>query len=122
MKERILRYWTYFRRGHGTYLAFLLSFANFMVIQYRLLIEYMPALKAIFSQLLIFAATFFLVYVPIATVIGWYDYRKFAVPVDASIAAKTSPWARDLARALMFMAEGKNKDAIEILKKWVEKM
>ena len=122
MKERILRYWTYFRRGHGTYLAFLLSFANFMVIQYRLLIEYMPVLKAIFSQLLIFAATFFLVYVPVATVIGWYDYRKFAVPIDASIAAKASPWTRDLAKALMFMAEGKNKDARKILKKWAEKL
>ena len=82
----------------------------------------MPVLKAIFSQLLIFAATFFLVYVPVATVIGWYDYRKFAVPIDASIAAKASPWVRDLARALMFMAEGKNKDARKILKKWAEKL
>jgi len=122
MKERVLRYWTYFRRGHGTYLAFLLSFANFMVIQYRLLIEYMPVLKAIFSQLMIFAATFFLVYVPVATVIGWYDYRKFAVPIDASLAARTSPWNRDVAKALMLIAEGKNTDAKEILKKWAEKL
>jgi len=115
-----LRYWTYFRRGHNTYLAFLLSFANFMVIQYRLLIEYMPALKAIFQHLLVFAVTFFLIYVPISIVIGWYDYRKFAVPIDASIAAKASPWVRDLATALILMAEGKNAGAKEILKKWTE--
>jgi len=93
-----------------------------MVIQYRLLIEYMPALKAIFSQLLIFAATFFLVYVPVATVIGWYDYKKFAVPIDASLAARTSPWNRDIAKALMLIAEGRNTEAKEILKKWAEKL
>jgi len=121
-KERILRWWTYFRRGHGTYLVFFLSFANFIVIQYRLLVEYVPALRILFSSLLAFAIVFFLVYVPLAIIIGWYDYRRFAVPVESAIGAKASPWNRDIAKALMLIAEGKNKEAIEVLRKWTKEL
>ena len=120
MKSKVLRYWTYFRRGHGTYLAFLMSFANFMVIQYRLLVQYIPFLEALFSSLIAFAATFFLVYLPTATIIGWLDYKKFAVPVDATVAAQANPWVRDLAKTLMLICDGKNGEAKEILSKWVE--
>jgi len=121
-KQRILRWWTYFRRGHSTYLAFFLSFANFIVIQYRLLVEYIPVMKVLFSSLLAFAVSFFLVYVPLAIIIGWYDYRKFAVPVETSISAKASPWHRDITRALMLIAEGRNKEAVEVLRKWTEEL
>ena len=121
MKSRILRYWTYFRRGHGTYLVFLLSFANFMVIQYRLLIEYIPFLEALFSSLMAFAVTFFLVYVPIATIIGWLDYKRFAVPVELTVMARANPWIQDLIRALMLMCDEKYDDAKKILQKWIEK-
>ena len=119
-KIKFLRYWTYFRRGHTTYLAFLMSFANFMVIQYRLLIEYVSFLEALFSSLTAFALTFFLVYMPIATVIGWLDYKKFAVPVDLTVSAKANPYLRDLAKALMLMCDGKNGEARKILRKWAE--
>jgi len=118
MNDRVLRYWTYFRRGHTTYLAFLMSFANFIAIQYRLLIEYISFLEALFSSLTAFALTFFLVYVPVATVMGWFDYKKFAVPVDATVAAQANPWVRDLANALMLMCDGKNGEAKLILRKW----
>jgi len=121
-KDRILRWWAYFRRAHGTYLVFFISFANFVVIQYRLLVEYVPMLKMLFSSLTAFAITFFLVYIPLAIIIGWYDYRKFAVPVDSSLSAKASPWHRDVAKALMLIAEGRNKEAIEILRKWAKEL
>ena len=117
-RSRILRYWTYFRRGHGTYLAFLMSFANFMVIQYRLVIEYVSFLEAMFSSLTAFVITFFLVYLPTATVVGWLDYKRLAVPVDLTIRAQADPWVRDLAYALMLMCDGKDGEAKEILKKW----
>ena len=121
-KQRLLRWWTYFRRGHSTYLVFLLSFANFVVIQYRLLVQYVPALEVIFSSLLAFAIAFFLVYLPLATFIGWYDYKRFAVPVESAIGARASPWNRDIAKALMLIAEGKNKEAVEVLRKWTEEL
>ena len=119
-RDRIVRLWTYYRRGHSTYLAFLLSFANFIVIQYRLLIEYVPAMKVLFTSLLSFAITFFLIYIPLAIVIGWYDYKRLAVPVETALTARASPWVRDLAKALILMAEGKEGEAVKILRKWAE--
>jgi len=116
--KKILRYWTYFRRGHGTYLAFLLSFANFIVIQYKLVIENIPILDVLFSSLTIVAVTFFIGYLPVATVIGWLDYKKLAVPVDATVSAQASPWVQDLASALSLICDGKNEEAKDILKKW----
>lgn len=118
-KDFMLRLWTYYRRGHGTYLVFLLSFANFIVIQYRLLVEYVPALRLLFSSLMAFAVAFFLVYVPLAVVIGWLDYRRFAVPVDSALTARASPWHRDVAKALILIAEGRGEEATKILEKWV---
>ena len=97
---------------------FALSFANFVVIQYRLLVEHIPLLKLVFSSLVAFAAAFFLVYVPLAVVIGWLDYKRFAVPVDSALTAAASPWHRDIAKALILIAQGRNEEAIAVLKRW----
>ncbi len=119
LKSRLLRYWAYFRRSHGTYFIYLISFANFIVIQYRLLIEHVPALKFIFSSLTAFAITFLAVYIPLAVIVGWLDYKKMAVPVDQELASRYNPYARDIARALYLIADGKYEEAKEILKKWI---
>ena len=121
MKGRLLRYWTYFRRGHGVYLIFAISFLNFVVIQWRLLIEQIEPLEALFQHFYIFTILFFLTYVPLAIIIGWIDYKRGAVPVDATVAAKANPWVRDLAKAILLLAEGKNDEVIELMKKWAEK-
>ena len=117
-RDRLLRWMTYFRREHNAYLVFLVSFANFVVIQYRLLIEYIPALKIIFTSLTAFVIAFFLVYIPLAIAIGWYDYKKFAVPMERRIGALVNPWNRDLSKALILIAQGKNEEAIKLLEKW----
>ena len=119
-RDRFFRWLAYFRRGHSAYAAFALSFLNFVVIQYRLLVEYVPPLKLLFSNLLAFAAAFFLAYIPIATVLGWLDYRKYAVPVETALTARANPWMRDMAKALYLVADGRNEEAKEVLEKWVE--
>lgn len=118
MRGRLLRMWAYFRRGHSTYLVFILSFANFIVIQYRLLVQYISAVHVLFNSILVFSLAFFLVYVPLAALIGWYDYKKLAVPVDQTLAVKSSPYHRDIANALILLAKGEKDKAIEILEKW----
>ena len=117
-RDRLLRWMTYFRRGHNAYLVFLVSFANFVVIQYRLLIEYIPALKIIFTSLTAFVIAFFLIYIPLAIAIGWYDYKKFAVPMERRLGALVNPWNRDISKALILIAQGKNEEAIKLLEKW----
>jgi hypothetical protein len=117
-KRRLLRYWTYFRRGHSVYLIFAISFLNFIVIQWRLLIEKVEPLEALFQHFYIFTIIFFATYIPLATIIGWVDYKRGAVPVDQTVAAKVNPWVQDLAKAIQLLAEGKNEEVIKLMKKW----
>jgi len=115
----LIRYWVYFQRGHRSYLAFLISFANFVVIQYRLFIQYVSFLSQIFPHLLHFIAIFIVIYVPVSIVVGWLDYKKVSVPVETTLHVEVNPWNKDLARALYLLAEGKNEEAKKILKKWI---
>jgi hypothetical protein len=121
LKGRLLRYWTYFRRGHGVYLVFAISFLNFIVIQWSLLIEQIPPLQALFQHFYMFAILFFITYLPLATVIGWIDYKRGAMPVDQTVAAKANPWVQDLSKAIVLLAEGKNEEVIKLMKKWTTK-
>jgi len=125
LRNRLLRFWAYFRRGHSTYLAFFISFANFVVIQYRLLIEHIPVLKLFFASLTAFAVTFFLVYIPLAILIGWLDYKKIAVPIDAALTARASPYAKSIARSLYILVESldipqeKKEEIKKVLEPWI---
>jgi len=120
-KLRLLRYWTYFRSGHSVCLIFTISFLNFIVIQWRLLIEEIEPLKALFQHFYMFIIIFFVTYIPLATMIGWLYYKRGVVPVDQTVAAKASPWIQDLAKAILLLVEGKNEEVIELMKKWAGK-
>ncbi|RLF14838.1 MAG: hypothetical protein DRJ66_05345 [Thermoprotei archaeon] len=118
-KDTLFRWSVYFRRGHSMYLVFIISFANFVVIQYRLLIQYIPLLKYIFTNLVIFALAFFLVYIPLAILIGWWDTKRGTVPISSRVMAKANPWNMDITKALYLMCEGKYEEAKKILEKWL---
>lgn len=73
-----------FRQGHSVYLIFLMTFANFITIQYALLIDRVPVLNSLFSNLWIFAALFISAYIPIAIVIGyWHRKTQWKVEQEA---------------------------------------
>ena len=119
-KERLFRWFIYFRRGHGTYLVFFLSFANFIVIQFSLLVQYVPFLQLLFPNLIAFAIAFVFLYVPISIIIGWLDTKKGTIPVVGALDASVNPWSRDLVRALYLMCEGRHEEAKKVLEKWVK--
>jgi len=121
MKNRLLRYWTYFRRGHNVYLIFAVSFLNFVVIQWRLLFEHILPLEKLFQHFWIFTVVVILIYLPLSTIIGWIDYKRAAFPVDATLAAKANPWVQDLAKAIILLAERKNNEVVELMQKWIQK-
>jgi hypothetical protein len=74
-----------FRQGHSIYLIFLMTFANFIVIQYRLLIDRMPAIDSLTGGNIIgFAMTFIAIYVPLAIIIGyWHRKSQWRVEAEA---------------------------------------
>ena len=52
------RRWLDFRNGHSIYLIFIMTFANFVTIQYSLLIDKIPAVNSVFNNIWTFAIIF----------------------------------------------------------------
>lgn len=84
------RRWYDFRLGHSLYLIFALSFANFILIAHRLLIERVPILNEFFSSLWFFAIIFVLAYIPISIGIGIW-HRRTQLRVEQDIAMRQNP-------------------------------
>ncbi len=109
----IRRRWWEFRTGHSTYLIFLLTFMNFVLIAYRLLIERIPFIQELFPQLWIFILTFVLVYLPLSIIIGnWH--RRTQLRVETTISVLENPlWAK-MFRTMLDVQTGKaSKEEIE---------
>jgi hypothetical protein len=78
------RRWLDFRNGHGIYLVFLMTFANFVTIQYQLLIDRVPVLNSVFSNIWIFSIIFIIIYLPLGMIIGyWHRKNQFSVEQEA---------------------------------------
>jgi hypothetical protein len=73
------RRWLDFRNGHGIYLIFFLTIAQFVVIQYKLLLDRSPIFHSI--PLWAFTAAFVAIYVFLGEIIGYW-HRKTQYNVD----------------------------------------
>ncbi len=116
----IRRRWFDFRQGHAIYLIFLLTFANFVLIFYRLLIEKIPILEEIFSNLWMFIVIFILIYIPIAILIGhWHNTTQLKIEIDRMV--RENPFVARMWRIIFEMQMGKAsedeiKDVLNLLK------
>ena len=82
-KIGIKRRWLDFRNGHSIYLVFLLTLVNFILIVYNFAIIKIPTLSS-FLNLPLFVLIFFLAYVPLAIIIGyWHKRNQYAVENEA---------------------------------------
>lgn len=121
-KNFIRRRWFDFRQGHSYYLIFALSFANFILIFYRLLIEQIPELNEIFSSLWIFVVVFILLYIPIAIGIGAW-HRKTQLKIEADVSLKQSPlFCRVLGTIIDIQMGTATKEEIQELRKMLKKI
>ena len=109
----IRRRWWEFRQGHSTYLIFLLTFMNFVLIAYRLLIERIPFFQELFPQLWIFVLIFVLVYIPLSIIIGnWH--RRTQLRVESTINILENPlWAKMFRTMLDIQTGRASKEEIE---------
>ena len=85
----LFRIYVYFRRGYGVYIAFLVGVLNFLVIQYRLLIETIPFLKSLFPDALSFGITAFVGLLLGSIVLGYFDYRYGTYQEEVKAGLKT---------------------------------
>lgn len=118
----IRRRWYDFRIGHSFYLIFLLSFANFILIFYRLLIEQVSGLNEIFSSLWLFVVVFILLYIPVSIGIGVW-HRKTQLKIEADVALKQSPLLAKVLGTIIDIQTGNATDKeIEELRKMLKKI
>jgi len=109
----IRRRWLNYRHGHGLYLYFALSFANFILIFQRLLIEQVPELNELFPKLWMFALVFILVYFPVAVLVGWFHNRT-QMSIEQETYFRQNPFQARIFRMLLDSIDGKlSKDETE---------
>ncbi|MDC3254262.1 hypothetical protein OAU20_01570 [Nitrosopumilus sp.] len=105
--------WWEFRTGHSTYLIFMLTFVNFVLISYRLLIEKVPAFQQLIPELWIFALLFLGLYIPTAIIIGYW-HRRTQLKVENTITMQQNPFYAKLFRMLIDVELGNlTKEEIE---------
>ncbi len=111
------RRWYDFRSGHTLYLAFVLSFANFIIITYALLIERLPAVKEAFPHLWMWAVLFVIIYAPAALLIGHW-HRTTQLKVETTLALLENPLFARWLRILLEVLEGNaSKEEVDEMKK-----
>jgi hypothetical protein len=94
--------WIYFKAGHGGYLVYSLSLLNFVVLQHRLLISYIPFLSRYMGRLSTFIVVFAVIYFPVAVIIGYLEYRKGEITRRPML----NPYTQDSLEASMKMRSG----------------
>lgn len=104
-KEWFRRRWLDFRFGHSVYLIFALTFANFILIFHRLLIERVESLNEIFSNLWIFVVVFVIIYIPVSIGIGAW-HRRTQLRVEQEQIMMQNPFLARNFRMLMDMIDG----------------
>ena len=113
------RRWFDFRTGHSTYLIFLLAFGNFVLIFYRLLVEQVSWIEAIFPSLWIFVLVFVLAYIPLSIVIGVW-HRKTQLRVESDLSFEQFPFLARSFGMLMDIVEGKaSKEDIQTFRNFL---
>ena len=106
MKEGwIRRRWWEFRQGHSIYLIFVLTFVNFILISYRLLIEKISIFKELIPELWIFALLFISIYIPAAILIGLW-HRRTQLRVETTLVNQQNPLLAKMIRTLLDVQTG----------------
>ena len=123
MKEGwVRRRWWEFRQGHSIYLIFLLTFMNFILIAYRLLIERVTVFKELVPDLWMFAILFILVYLPAAILIGYW-HRRTQLRVETTLIHQQNPVLARMVRTLLDVQTGKaTNEEIEEFRKMLLKI
>ena len=102
----VRRRWLDFRMGHSVYLIFLMSFANFLLIFHRLLVERIDWLNKLLGDLWLFAILFVLMYIPVAILVGSW-HRKNQIKIDTDVGMLNSPLNAKIFRTIIDIQTGK---------------
>jgi hypothetical protein len=96
------RFWES-RQFYSSYIALFVAISNWITIQYRLLLENIPVLNALFSNIWIFLIVATVIFTILSILGGHYIHRKRQFKIEQAVATEENPY---LYRAI----PGKEKD------------
>jgi uncharacterized protein YneF (UPF0154 family) len=100
----------------------MLTFINFILISYRLLIEKVVIFKELFPELWIFAILFIVCYIPAAILIGFW-HRKTQLRVETTLVQQQNPVLAKMVRTLLDVQTGKaTEKEIEEFRKFLNEI
>ncbi len=117
--DRTARIKQYFLRGHSAWFALLFSLLMFTLIVYNLLVKNLFFIPDELKSYSIFLILFGSIYFPLATLLGYLDFRKGTFSAEQIMQQELSPIWKDLFMRLTKLEED-NKIILTELKKLVE--
>ena len=96
------RFWES-RQFYSAYIALFVAITNWITIQYRLLLENVPALNVVFSNIWVFMITATIVFTIISILGGHYIHRKRQFRLEQALSIEENPY-------LYKAAPGKERD------------
>jgi len=106
----------YFLRGHGAWFALLFSLITFTLIFYNLLIKNLYFVPDMFKSYTVFVLIFGSIYLPLATILGYLDYRKGTYAAEQVLQQELSPIWRNVFARLQKLEEGNETVLVELQK------
>ena len=110
------------RTGHSTYLMFVLTLVNFILIAYNFLVEGNPFFESFSENLWLFVIVFAVLYFPTAVLIGrWHAHTQ--IPVELTMRMFENPIMARMVRGILDTKTGKStKEEIEEFRKFVKEI
>ena len=96
------RFWES-RQFYSAYIALFVAISNWITIQYKLLLEHIPFLGGLFSNLWVFLAVATVVFTIVSILGGHYIHRKRQFRIEQAVATEENPY-------LYLAAPGKERD------------
>ena len=80
------------RQFYGAYIALFIAISNWITIQYRLVLENVPMLNNVFSNLVVFLIVAVVVFSIISVLGGHYIHRKRQFRIEQELATEENPY------------------------------
>jgi uncharacterized membrane protein YbhN (UPF0104 family) len=112
--DRGARMRQYFLRGHSSWFALAFSLINFTLIFYNLLFVNLFFIPEIFKSFSIFFIIFACLYLPIASLIGYLDFKKGTYKAEQQLTKEVSPVWREVFEKFTVL-EKQNQDLLNAL-------
>lgn len=96
------RFWES-RQFYSAYIALFIAITNWITIQYKLLLEQVPALNYLFSNIVVFMIVAVVIFTLTSVLGGHYIHRKRQFRIEQALAVEANPY-------LYKSAPGKERD------------